>query len=61
MPDPSFEARILASGFILSPDDRALLAIVIADVERQSARLREHPLAVDEEPAVIFSVPVAAG
>ncbi len=59
MSDPSIETRILASGLPLSPDDRALLAVAVADVDRQSARLRGYALSVGEEPAVTFAVPSA--
>ena len=55
MSDPTIEARILASGLTLTPSDHALLTIAIADVDRQSARLRAHPLSVADEPSVVFA------
>jgi hypothetical protein len=60
MSNPTIEARILASGLTLSPDDHARLAIAIADVDRQSARLRDHTLSVADEPAVIFAAPITS-
>jgi hypothetical protein len=55
MSDPTIAARILASGLSLTPSDHALLAVAIADVDRQSARLRGHTLSVGDEPSVVFA------
>ena len=61
MPEPSFDARLEASGLRIPEHERANLAAFVADLDRAAAFVRSVRRGYSEEPATVFRLePTAA-